>query len=312
VARKFRGLPAFTGMASAAHAGALPNLLVIGAAKCGTTSLHRYLDSHPEVSMASPSPAAGAANDLAAKEMRFFWRDDWQTRMDWYCAYFAHMSTPVRGEATPAYSAHPYHPGVAERIHRTVPGARLIYLVRDPIERIVAHYVQQRVDGERRSFAERMSELEAPAHSLVCPSRYATQLERYLALFDPSQILVVDQHDLRHRRRETLARIFTFVDVRADFWCEALQQESNTREQKYYYGPLARRLFRRILEPLGARLAPAAWPRARPALQRALAHGVVDTPSVGADIRSALREHLAPEANRLRELTGQRFAGWSL
>ena len=71
-ARKFRRPLTFAGMALATPARALPNLLVIGAAKCGTTSLHRYLDSHPEVSMASPSHMGGAANDFAGKEMRFF------------------------------------------------------------------------------------------------------------------------------------------------------------------------------------------------------------------------------------------------
>ncbi len=53
---------------------ALPNLLIIGAAKCGTTSLHFYLDQHPDVFMARPDRQAPGAR----KEMRFFWRDDWQ------------------------------------------------------------------------------------------------------------------------------------------------------------------------------------------------------------------------------------------
>ena len=54
-------------------AAALPNLLIIGAAKCGTTSLHFYLDQHPDVFMARPDAGPGGQ-----KEMRLFWRDDWQ------------------------------------------------------------------------------------------------------------------------------------------------------------------------------------------------------------------------------------------
>ena len=53
--------------------GALPNLLIIGAAKCGTTSLHFYLDQHPDVFMARPQNGP-----RGQKEMRFFWRDDWR------------------------------------------------------------------------------------------------------------------------------------------------------------------------------------------------------------------------------------------
>ena len=156
----------------------LPNLVVIGSAKSGTSSLHHYLHAHPEISMAAPRESGHLRdNDASGKEMRFFWRDDWRERMSWYRSHFTDMTTPVRGEATPAYSAHPHHPEVAERMHATIPHARLLYLVRDPIDRIVSHYVQQRADGDRRSFEQRMRDYDKPENSIVCPSRYATQIE---------------------------------------------------------------------------------------------------------------------------------------
>ena len=118
---------------------AMPNLVIIGSAKSGTSSLHHYLDCHPEISMAAPRGSGRMGdNDAAGKEMRFFWRDDWRERMSWYSSHFAPMTTAVRGEATPAYSAHPRHPEVPERIHSAIPNARLLYIVRDPIDRIVS------------------------------------------------------------------------------------------------------------------------------------------------------------------------------
>src|SRR5205085_10467190 len=102
----------------------LPNLIVIGAAKCGTTSLHRYLDLHPEVAMSK------------TKQLHFFTeKENWGRGLAWY---ESHFDTPaqVRGESTPAYSAWPVHRGVPERIARVVPDTRLIYLVRDPVERV--------------------------------------------------------------------------------------------------------------------------------------------------------------------------------
>src|SRR4051794_25988719 len=65
----------------------LPNLLVIGAAKCGTTSLHEYLALHPDIAMS------------AKKELNFFTRDDWRDAVDWYDAQFP--EAPVRGESSP-------------------------------------------------------------------------------------------------------------------------------------------------------------------------------------------------------------------
>jgi hypothetical protein len=294
-------------------ATALPNLVIIGAAKCGTTSLHHYLASHPEISMAAPVARAGLLdNDAAGKEMRFFWREDWRDRIDWYCSHFACMTTPIRGEATPAYSAYPFHPGVAERIYRTVPEARLIYVVGDPIERIVAHYVQQRADGDRRTFAERMRAYNRPDSSIVCPSLYATQIEQYLQFFPTSQLLVVDQHDLRHERRDTLRRIFEFLEVDRDFWSPVFVEERNTRAHKYELTTLSGRVFDRCIDPCGRRLAPARWSTLRGHARRALARTIVDRPVVDDELRARLTAHLAPEVRRLRELTGASFPNWSL
>src|SRR5688500_19663917 len=77
--------------------GALPNLLIIGAMKCGTTSLHHYLDLHPDISMSDP------------KEVRFFDDPAWEERIDWYRGHFD-PNAPVTGESSVYYSAYPWIP----------------------------------------------------------------------------------------------------------------------------------------------------------------------------------------------------------
>lgn len=288
-------------------------MLIIGSAKSGTTSLHHYLDEHPEISMASPrGNGPRHDNDAAGKEMRFFWREDWRARLDWYQSHFAEMPTPIRGEATPAYSAHPFHPGVAERIHSVIPQVRLLYIVRDPIDRILSHYVQQWVDGDRRSLDERMEEYDEPANSIVCPSRYATQAERYLSLFGESQLLVIDQHELKHRRRATLQRIFAFLGVEEGFWSPVFEQELNTRAEKYALSPLGERVLHGLLDPVCGRLMPTRWPQLRSTARRALSTEMTDRPVIEGDARRRLAAMLGPEVDRLRELSGERFESWSL
>src|SRR5918992_1234170 len=109
----------------------LPNFLIIGAAKAGTTSLWAYLREHPQVFMAEP------------KELHFFVAaSNWKRGLGWYESHFDRAKGSVAvGEACGAYSRFPTHRGVPARIAGVVPDARLIYLVRHPIDRMVSNYV---------------------------------------------------------------------------------------------------------------------------------------------------------------------------
>src|SRR6059058_1737729 len=83
---------------------ALPNLLVIGGLKCGTTSLHHYLNLHPEVAMSRP------------KELNFFVAElNWPLGRDWYAGHFE-PGAPVRGESSPHYTNRPAFAGVSQRM----------------------------------------------------------------------------------------------------------------------------------------------------------------------------------------------------
>ena len=107
---------------------ALPNLIIIGGLKCGTTSIHHYLGLHPEIHMSKP------------KELNFFVEElNWDLGLDWYRGRFDDRFA-VRGESSPHYTNLPYFEGVPERIHEHIPDAKLIYMVRDPISRILSHW----------------------------------------------------------------------------------------------------------------------------------------------------------------------------
>ena len=79
------------------------------------------------------------------KELHFFVeRKNWGRGLDWYESQFS--AAPVRGVSSPGYSAFPLYEGVAERMAETIPHAKLVYLVRDPVERIVSHYTHRTVN----------------------------------------------------------------------------------------------------------------------------------------------------------------------
>ena len=106
----------------------LPTFLVIGAPKAGTTSLHDHLRGHPDVFMPT------------RKEPDFFFRDAaWREGIASYARLFRRAgSVTAVGETSTSYSRYPHVPDVPERIALVVPDARLIYLVRHPVERMVS------------------------------------------------------------------------------------------------------------------------------------------------------------------------------
>lgn len=282
----------------------LPNLIIIGAAKAATTSLHQYLGAHPDVWMAAPA-------DSPLKEMRYFWQSDWRERRAWYESHFE-TARLVRGESTPAYSAYPYHPGVPERMHEFVPDAKLIYLVRDPIGRVVSHWVQRREDCDKTPFARYMLDYEQPENPIVCPSRYWTQIQQYLPYYDRSQMLIIDQHDLKERRRETMREVFQFVGVDDMFDSPVFDEEKNTRATKQRPRRIALALWEPVLWPASRAVPRRVRDVIRQPANRVLIGPARDTPALSTEMRERLREHFRPEVESLREFTGRPFASWSV
>jgi len=263
----------------------LPNLIVIGAAKSGTTSLHRYLAVHPEIQMS------------AVKELRFFQDPRALERRDEYARFFDGRAA-VRGEATPAYTYHPLIPDVPERIRATVPDARLIYVVRDPVERAIAAYAEARAnDKEDRTADEALRDPQDDYSPYLAPSRYGMQAERFLDHFPREQLLVVHQRDLLGRRLETMRRIFRFLGVDEDFESPDFAEEANTRAGKRRRNWAGRALHRSRLLRVAQRLPD----RPRALLLRPLRR-LTSQPievAVSPDVRARLDQSLGDELGRL-------------
>jgi hypothetical protein len=239
----------------------LPNLIVIGAQKCGTTSLHHYLGLHPDVSMSHP------------KELDFFVAEhNWSRGLAWYERHFQDQA-PVRGESSPSYTNYPEYRGVPERMARTVPDTQLVYVVGDPLKRIVSHYVHHyAAGGTRRGIEAELGDLRDSV--FVAHSLYHMQLRRYLRVIPGPRVLVVAQEDLRHSRQATLRRVFRFLGV-SESVCDPG--------------------FERLHHPSADKRADG-----RP----------VPIPEVSGALRRRLVERLKPDADRLREQTGLAFPTW--
>jgi Sulfotransferase domain len=198
----------------------LPTFLVVGAKRAGTSSLYRYLTSHPEV---RPCKSGKGTHYFDVAYGRG-WR--------WYRSSFPLATRGgITGEASPYYM---FHPLAASRIADALPDARLIVVLRDPVERAWSHYHnERRLQVEPLSFEDAIgSEPERLAgqaermaadpgyhsfawrhYSYLARGRYAEQLERLYELFPPSHVLVVQSELLLADPNRALQDVWPFLGV---------------------------------------------------------------------------------------------------
>ncbi|HEV2776907.1 MAG TPA: sulfotransferase [Solirubrobacteraceae bacterium] len=279
----------------------LPDFLIIGAAKAGTTSLHYYLSQHPQVSMSSP------------KETNFFTRDDYVDALDWYMSCFP-GEPGVRGEASPHYSNFPHHRDVPERIAALMPDVKLIYLVRDPIERAESHYFHKYFNRtESRSIDDAFAQVDC-GHVYITSSKYGMQLERYLEYFPMSQIMMVDNRDLKHARESTMRSVFSFLDVDPSFDSAAFSREIKDRKKTVRMSRTAERLHRSPPVQIARRSLPVRFREPLFATARRVLSptGHVAPARLSGETRDRVAAFFVEDAARLRALTGLPLAHWSV
>ena len=216
----------------------LPDFLVVGAMKAGTTSLFNYLIDHPQIWMPWN------------KEVDYFSNDtNWNRGQDWYLGHFSEAavelagetpgehasdgSTPgvvlAVGEASPNYSKRHLFPQTVDRIRETLATVKVIYIVRDPVARLQSMYVDMLAyGGEERSIDEAVSADD----DYVLTSCYGYQVQPYVEAFGVDRIHVLTSQELRQHRVETTAGVYRFLGVDDAFVSPRLASEANPRSEK--------------------------------------------------------------------------------
>ena len=201
----------------------LPNFLIIGSQKAGTTSLYHILKEHPQIFMSD------------TKEINFFFKDEeYACGPESYAKHFADSANQLaRGEASPGYICHPEAPA---RIHALLPDVKLILTVRDPIKRAISQYWDNRRHlNESHTFAEAVDlylsdEYHPDEIGYFSRGVYMRYIRRYLEFFPRENMLILPFEEMLTDAESFYKRIFTFLGVDADFESEDFDEAFNPTE----------------------------------------------------------------------------------
>jgi hypothetical protein len=242
----------------------LPDFIIIGAQRAGTTSLYEYLTAHPCVAAAF------------IKEVHFF-DNNYAHGLNWYRAFFpialvrdflrrGGTGVPncrlLSGEASPYYLCHPH---AARRVRETLPGIKLIVLLRNPIDRAYSHYHHHvRLGIETLAFEQAIAQEEArlsgeyekmladehyysfnhQAYSYLARGRYAEQLERWFSYFPKEQILILKSEDFQQNIPRTMDAVFQFLELPPRHSSEYPTELLFRKHHEASYPPMSELLFR--------------------------------------------------------------------
>ena len=273
----------------------LPDFVIIGAMKAGTTTLFRWLGTHPRVLL----PTAKEPSFYAETEL-------WERGLSWYSALFPERPPGfVTGEASTRYLTPEYAAVAARRLRQTDPDVRLICMVRDPEERLRSHYRHQvQRNRERRSLNEAVSEPGSPYVAISC---YTLLLEPWLEEFSRSQLLVATLEELRAPDHPAWDQVLDHLGLP---WVAPPGTAFNVTESKPQYTRVMQRIydspwresFGNLPRPLRGVLRPALLRRG-PAVTARYAESAAPLPD-------EVMEVLAAENVRLRAVLGRDSLPW--
>jgi len=296
----------------------LPNFLIIGAAKSGTTALYLYLKQHPDIFMTTPKELRYFSyNGPYPKDLHEDYIHRGVTTFKEYEQHFEEVTDEKAiGEASPMYL---YVPGTAEKIKETLPDVKLMAILRNPIERAYSAYTHALRDWKEDAGSFRVALEKEPERILAGwgllwhytqAGFYYQQLKRYYEVFDSGQIKVILHDDLVSNPRGLLREIFEFLEVDPSF-------EPDISARPNISGFPKNKKFHAFMYRLFMRPNPFKW-LGRRIFSQTLRRKVMvklreenlERREMSEEVRNKLRTIFREDINRLEQLVGRDLSHW--
>jgi hypothetical protein len=295
----------------------MPNFLIIGAAKSGTTSLYHYLKEHPQVYMSPIKETRFFALGLDEKKSYTDVRDQKLVAnsvhsLEAYQDLFKNVSNEVAiGEDSPLYL---YHAHAAERIKKMLPDVRLIAILRNPADRAFSHFIHSvRINAEPlKNFAEALEAEPLRNGQNIAWSHYFArglyyeQVKRYFDLFDKEQIKIYVYDDLRKDPVLLMQDIYRFLGINDTFLPNTTLKHGVGGTYKSALLPrlVESQFYKTILGPMYRKIP---LPIRENFLQRYLTN---PKPTMPPDIRRQLVERYRDDILKLQDLLSRDLSVW--
>lgn len=279
-----------------------PNLFIIGAMKSGTTSLHEYLDTHPQIAMSHEKEPG-----YFVEELGFHKGEEW-----YYSRWDQAGKFRYHGESSTHYTKLPVYQGVPERLFRFNPEARLIYIMRNPFDRVVSHYWHALRDAHHGGELRPLLKAVQQGPGYLAFSDYATQLEPYFERFGRGAVLTLTFEALIEDPQREVDRIYHWLGLPSHEIGEKSDKVHNQKPDEVTAVAGAGLLNRIQYSGAWDRISPHVpmwmknWAKRR-------AYRPVDEQEVQNDIprlREAIAELQRRQVDRLTRLLGRDFPEW--
>ena len=269
----------------------LPDFIIGGAQKSGTTSLHFYLAQHKDIFM-----------PIKKQEIHFFDYDqNYRKGVKWYQGCFEnHTNERVIGQTSPLYL---YMENVPDRIYRLLPKVKLMFILRNPVDRAYSHYWHEKKKGREELTFEEAIEMEgerikkdfqhSQRYSYLSRGQYIEQVERYLEYFPRSQMLFIMFDEFKTDTLNAVKKCFNFLEVSPNEKIDVTEKHNQTIIGKYMF-------WRRFIinrytlnTPLKALLVK---------LDRKQINKKIGYPKMNKETRKRLEEHFRPYNEKLQKV----------
>jgi len=282
--------------------GKLPDFLIIGAMKSGTTSLHDYLGKHPEIYTSEP------------KEIHYFMDENFNTHsLDWYKSLFI-TEKKIAGTSPQNYTKchRPAVKIVPERIFKYMPNVKLIYIVRDPVKRIVSHYTEAQSGGYAPKKKLNAFLNDFKNNHYVQTSMYYYQISQYLKFFKKEQILIVKSENLLNNRLKTLNEVFRFLSVKEITDSSIFEYEKNIGLSKQKKSNIGELLFNSDKTKFIRRVLPRKFKDRlkNRSIVKNISFNSVKPEQLDIETERKIRNYLLPDIKKLETFSGINFKDW--
>jgi len=276
----------------------LPDFINIGAAKSGTSSLHLYLDQHPEIFMSHIKETNFFAYDVGI-ENEVVNRFPYKTLESYSEIFEAAPEGLLKGEASPLYLESPIAPA---KIHQYIPHAKLIAILRNPVDRAISGYMMQVRTGREDTDVD--SAFSKEKH-FVQVGRYSEFLERYYKLFPAEQIRVYNFDVFKKDNIGVMQDIYRFLEVQDDF-----EPDVNVKVNVGGY-PRSKAMSAVLTNStLLTTLGPMTPRPVKKLAKKLRGMNLTTPPEVSQEIRDDLAEFYHDDILKLQDLTKVDFSNW--